>query len=212
MIPGGFHDVSRVTRLIATPDAGSGRGDEMKQVRPLILVITWAAAVIVLAACGSIGGNPGAAQPVPRSTTRSSVSLTAWASVMLGTIVVDDRGRTLYRYDRDSTNPPASHCTGVCAQMWPPVLAGSGTVQLQGISRPAVGTVTRPDGTEQLTLGGSPLYEFTGDTGQGDIRGQAFDGTWWAIAPAGARITRRTMTPTTTDDHGGGTGGGPGGY
>jgi predicted lipoprotein with Yx(FWY)xxD motif len=175
----------------------------MKQVRPLVLVITLAVAVIVLAACGSAVGSPGAQGSAPSNTTRSSVSLTAWASVLLGTIVVDDRGRTLYRFDRDTTNPSASNCTGDCARMWPPVLAGTGTVQLQGVNRPAVGTVIRPDGTEQLTLGGAPLYEYAGDTSQGDIRGQAFGGTWWAIAPTGARITKRVTTPPTTTDQGG---------
>jgi predicted lipoprotein with Yx(FWY)xxD motif len=210
MIPFGRHDVSRLTRSIGKPGTRDRNGDEMKRTNPLGLVVIGAATAVLLAACGS-GATTSGAVPAPQS---SSASLTATMSANFGTIVLDQHGRAVYRYDKDTTNPSVSNCTGSCAQIWPPVLAGDGAVQLQGVNRSAVGTITRPDGSEQLTLGGSPLYEFASDTAPGDVKGQAIDGTFWAVTPTGAKDM---MMPRPTDDHGDGSGGssgsgGPGGY
>jgi predicted lipoprotein with Yx(FWY)xxD motif len=193
----------------------------MKRTNPLGLVVIGAAAAVLLAACGSGVTSGTVPAPAPRSGaigTTMAASLTATMSAAFGTIVVDQNGRTVYRYSKDTTNPSASNCTGACAQTWPPVTAGDGPVQLQGIQRSAVGTVGRPDGTAQLTLGGAPLYEFADDTSPGDVKGQDVEG-FWAVTPTGGQVTA-TM-PTTTDDHGdgpgsggngNGNGGGPGGY
>jgi hypothetical protein len=60
--------------------------------------------------------------------------------------------------------------------MWPPVLAGTGTRQLDGVDAPAVGTVTRTDDL------------FASDTKAGDVRGQAVLGIWWVVGPDGKKI------------------------
>ena len=73
--------------------------------------------------------------------------------------------------------------------MWPPVPAGTGTPQLDGVDPSAVGTVTRTDGSKQLTLGGLPLYQFANDTKAGDVRGQVVGGIWWVVGPDGKEIT-----------------------
>jgi predicted lipoprotein with Yx(FWY)xxD motif len=183
----------------------------MKRTNPLGLVVIGAATAVLLAACGSGVTSGTVPAPAPQSGaigTTMAVSLTATMSADFGTIVVDQNGRTVYRYSKDTTNPSASNCTGACARTWPPVTAGNGPVQLQGVARSAVGTIGRPDGTVQLTLGGAPLYEFADDTSPGDVKGQDVD-DFWAVTPTGGRVT--TTMPTTTDDQGSG-GGGPGGY
>jgi Secreted repeat of unknown function len=53
----------------------------------------------------------------------------------------------------------------------------------------AVGTVSRTDGSKQLTLGGMPLYQFANDTKAGDVKGQALGGIWWVVGPDGKKIT-----------------------
>ncbi|MDX6295295.1 MAG: hypothetical protein QOH50_4370 [Kribbellaceae bacterium] len=53
----------------------------------------------------------------------------------------------------------------------------------------AVGTVSRADGSKQLTLGGLPLYQFANDTKAGDVKGQALGGIWWVVGPDGKKIT-----------------------
>jgi predicted lipoprotein with Yx(FWY)xxD motif len=97
--------------------------------------------------------------------------------------------RTLYVFDKDTASPPKSNCSGDCAAMWPPVLAGTGTPRLDGVDASAVGTVTRTDGSKQLTLGGLPLYQFANDTKAGDVKGQAVGGIWWVVGPDGKKIT-----------------------
>jgi predicted lipoprotein with Yx(FWY)xxD motif len=179
----------------------------MKRVRNLVLSVTGAvAAMVALTACGGATVSSGAAPALAPATSR--VALTATQSSSLGAIVTDSSGHTVYRYDKDSASPPMSHCTGACAQAWPPVLdTTAAKVQLQGITRSAVGTITRSNGTWQLTLDGWPLYEFAGDTQQGDIRGQGMGGTWWAVTPTGARITKQVPSSTQAP-----VGGGGGGY
>jgi hypothetical protein len=66
---------------------------------------------------------------------------------------------------------------------------GTGTPQLDGVDASAVGTVSRTDGSKQLTLGGMPLYQFANDTKAGDVKGQALGGIWWVVSPDGKKIT-----------------------
>jgi predicted lipoprotein with Yx(FWY)xxD motif len=113
----------------------------------------------------------------------------------LGAIVVDGRGYVLYRYDRDSLDPSRSTCLGACAQRWPPVPAAT-DLRVVGIDRALVGTLTRPDGTAQLTLAGWPLYEYSGDRMPGDVNGQGVDGGWSVITPDGARGGARPVPGT----------------
>ncbi|WP_225858909.1 COG4315 family predicted lipoprotein [Streptomyces albicerus] len=67
-------------------------------------------------------------------------------------------------------------------------------------------TVTRADGTVQLTLGGWPLYRFSGDVRSGDVNGQGQDDKWFAIGADGEAIQSLDG-----DNGGGNTGGGNGG-
>jgi len=104
--------------------------------------------------------------------------------------VVNGQGMTVYRFDKDSNNPPTSNCTGSCATYWPPVTAGSGAPQAQGVAASVLGTITRPDGTKQLTLAGWPLYTYAGDHSASDANGQglsAYGAKWWAVTQTGDR-------------------------
>src|SRR6266545_334284 len=106
----------------------------------------------IVAACGngSTGGYGSAADQAAGQP--GAVRLKATRSAELGTIVTDARGFTLYRSDADTAKPPDSNCSGRCAAMWPPVLAGPGPLDLSGIDAAAVGTVLRSDGGTQLTI------------------------------------------------------------
>jgi predicted lipoprotein with Yx(FWY)xxD motif len=156
----------------------------MKRVNHLALAITGGVAAVLLAACGS-PTNTGSGQPAALQTA----TLSTIQSATLGNIVVDGRGHTVYRYDKDSASPPTSNCTAACASLWPPVPAPSGAMQLRGVDPSVVGTITRADGTKQLTLGGWPLYEFAGDVSQGIVKGEAYQHIWWAVTPAGLKAT-----------------------
>ncbi|WP_235998951.1 DUF4142 domain-containing protein [Qaidamihabitans albus] len=114
----------------------------------------------------------------------------------IGRMVVDDKGFALYRYDRDSSDPPVSNCTGACTERWPPVRA-AGTAQADGMAQELLGSVTRSDGTDQLTLAGWPLYRYADDEMPGETAGEGIDGTWFPITPDGgkARPTPGLATP-----------------
>jgi len=106
----------------------------------------------------------------------------------LGTIVVDADGRTVYVSDGDDPGSGKSSCTGGCAAQWPPVEAGAGAPSGDGVDG-ELGTITRDDGTMQVTLGGSPLYLFAGDGGPGDVTGEAVGHSFWVVGPDGKKIT-----------------------
>ena len=83
---------------------------------------------------------------------------------VLGTPLFDGGGWhvfPVYSYSSDSASKSA--CQGACAAAWPPLLtAGSPGVEGAAQSR-AVGTLTRPDGTLQVTYHGKPLYLFANE-------------------------------------------------
>ncbi|MFJ6836795.1 SCO0930 family lipoprotein [Streptomyces sp. NPDC091209] len=114
--------------------------------------------------------------------------LTVTESVKLGKVLTDGAGFTLYRFDKDTAEPPKSSCDGACATAWPPVPA-DGAEAATGVDKALLGEVTRTDGTKQLTIGGWPMYRFAKDTKAGDTNGQGVGGTWFASAPNGKKAT-----------------------
>ncbi|MCI2416904.1 hypothetical protein MOQ72_05655 [Saccharopolyspora sp. K220] len=116
------------------------------------------------------------------------VQLTRGSAGGLSPIVQDAAGRTLYRFDEDSNNPPKSNCNDKCAKTWYPVRVEQGSrVFVKGVPAEEVGVLTRADGTRQLTLNGWGLYTFSGDKEPGDTNGQGKDNTWFAVTPTGGK-------------------------
>lgn len=126
--------------------------------------------------------------PPPAAAAASPVEIpTGFATGLtpIGTVVTLD-GRTLYRFEKDTAKPPESSCSGTCATTWPPVVAPDGAApEIAGVDRSIVGTLTRPDGTVQVTLRGWPLYRYTGDTEPGQANGEGVRGAWHAIGTDG---------------------------
>ncbi|MFI7066557.1 hypothetical protein ACIBL3_36555 [Kribbella sp. NPDC050124] len=140
-----------------------------------------------LTACGDESDTPASG---PAASTASSGTKLAVAEVGdLGKIVVDGNGRTVYVFDKDTSGK--SNCEGDCLAKWPAVPAGEGTPQLDGITASLVGTVTRSDGSKQLTLGGLPLYLFASDSKSGEAKGQAVGGVWWVVGSDGKKVTKQ---------------------
>lgn len=106
-----------------------------------------------------------------------------------GDVLVDSTGRTLYAFDADS--PGTSTCTGSCLENWP-VVEATGTVSHSADVTAELATITRDDGTIQLTVNGWPAYTYVSDTGPGAATGQGLDlsgGHWWVFGPAGKQVT-----------------------
>ncbi|MEU8892764.1 SCO0930 family lipoprotein [Streptomyces sp. NPDC048442] len=131
---------------------------------------------------GSGDGYGDGAAAAPKEAGRLAVRDTG----QLGKVVTDSAGMTLYRFDKDTAKPSQSNCDGDCAKAWPVVPAGSVTAA-PGTDPSVVGSVTRSDGSKQLTLGGWPMYRFAKDAKAGDLNGQGVGGTWFASAPDGKK-------------------------
>ncbi|GGX83506.1 lipoprotein [Streptomyces fructofermentans] len=138
---------------------------------------------------GTAGTGTGADAKEEQGTAaqaQSAGQLAVADTAKLGEVVTDSAGMTLYRFDKDSAEPPKSTCEGDCATAWPPVPASGATAPV-GIDKALLGEVTRTDGTKQLTIDGWPLYRFAKDTKAGDTKGQGVGGTWYASAPTGKK-------------------------
>ncbi|MCW6009633.1 hypothetical protein K1W54_34595 [Micromonospora sp. CPCC 205371] len=125
-----------------------------------------------------------------------TTKLTAKKLPRMGTVVVDQDGFTLYRFDKDTIDPPASNCVDKCEKVWPPAYTEDGKPDLVGIDDEKLGVITRADGTKQLTLGDWALYRYIGDTKAGQWKGQGVGGTWFVVAPDGKR--NLTCLPSVT--------------
>lgn len=161
----------------------------MIRTRIVAVLAAVTASVAALTACSTDQGAASrAAGQTGTAGTASEVRLAAAEIGSLGTVVVDQDSRTLYRFDRDSATPPESTCVDDCASKWPPVLVDDpADLQFDNVSRDLVATVGRTDGTRQLTLGGWPLYRFAEDE-PGDANGHGLAGTWFAVTPDGDKV------------------------
>lgn len=163
------------------------------------------AAALMAAACGSAGASQPAASGSPAASgaaaaaspaASGSAGASATAAVITtrsgsaGAFLTDGTGRAVYLWSKDSMNMSA--CSGACIGAWPPVPA-KGKVTVSGSAKASdLGTITRSDGTKQVTYDGHPLYYFVGDSGPGTTKGQGSDGfgaKWWLVAPSGTEIT-----------------------
>lgn len=174
--------------------------------RSSLIVIAAAAVTILAAACSSSAASsapttaPSAAPPTaapasnpPASTAPSTApeaSGSAAASVYevdkasgpVGAYLTGEDGRTLYLFKKDTTG--VSNCAGDCATNWPPfVLENGETVKAgTGVSG-TLATMTRADGSLQVTYNGLPVYYFAADKAAGDTNGQGVGGVWVVAAP-----------------------------
>lgn len=202
-----------VSERVPHPAAYGYQEDDMNRIS-IAAAATAALGLATLTGCygqddGASNSAPPAAAGGQAPAAATTAALSATDSDTLGSIVTDGDGRTLYRFDEDTAEPPASNCAGDCAAKWPPALAGS-TVKVDGVAKNLVGTVTRADGSKQLTLNGWPLYRFAKDAKAGDTLGQGVGGTWFAATPEGKKAAEQTSgdesTSENSDDSGSGYG------
>ena len=104
----------------------------------------------------------------------------------LGAILVDGNGRTLYLLIEDKRNQ--SNCAGSCIQAWPPFLTVGELTSDELIADERLGTVTRLDGSEQITYNCRPLYYYVLDEKAGDTKGQNSEFNWYVVSSYGGPI------------------------
>ncbi|MFD4675589.1 hypothetical protein ACFWNN_38085 [Lentzea sp. NPDC058450] len=105
----------------------------------------------------------------------------------LGEVLADHQQLTLYRYEKDETDPPRTHCVAPdCTLRWVPLTAAE-VQRTTGIDAGLLGIVERPEGPRQVTLNGHPLYRYVDDEKAGDAKGDGLDGVWFAVGPSGEK-------------------------
>lgn len=108
-----------------------------------------------------------------------------------GAALTDADGFTLYTYLKDTSG--MATCIAVCAEMWPPVVAGSDATTDAEWS-----IVMRDDGIRQWAFRNQPLYRFKRDRFPGDTNGEEFNGLWRAALkpiplPVGFSVVRTIL-------------------
>ena len=87
-------------------------------------------------------------------------------------VLADSAGKTLYGAAVEKGGE--IHCVAACTSFWKPMLASSADAEKAATDVDAnLGVVKRPDGDEQLTYDGLPLYTFT-EEGTGKLDGDGF--------------------------------------
>ena len=123
----------------------------------------------------------GASAPPPAATSTGTGTALKTTTIGGTTVLTNASGLTLYSFAPDT--PATSTCYGSCAAYWPP--ATGTTAAGQGLPG-KVTTITRTDGSHQLTYNGHPLYTYIGDTAPGQARGNNLNlnGGLWHEVPA----------------------------
>lgn len=116
-------------------------------------------------------------------------------------IVVDAHGRTLYALSPETTHHLLCK-SSECLKFWPPLTVHSRKSKLTAGSgvRGHLGILRRSNGTLQVTLGGLPLYRFSGDSAKGAANGEnihSFGGTWHVVSAATDAPLEPAMAETT---------------
>ena len=150
-----------------------------------------AAACVALAGCG--GGTGGAAATVSARDVPGA-----------GTVLVDAAGRTLYFTDQDGGGQ--IRCVADCVSAWVPLTVPTGTIPTGGAGvNGALAVLARPDGGNQVTYDGRPLYTFAADGGAAKSTGNGVrdkfggvDFVWHAAPAAGSG----SPAPDTGGDNG----------
>ncbi|MEV5128524.1 SCO0930 family lipoprotein [Streptomyces decoyicus] len=149
---------------------------------------------------GQAGGDTANTGGKAPQAAPSAGTLALHQDATLGPVVTDSKGMTLYRFDKDTPDPSKSNCSGSCATTWP-VVPADGASAPAGIDKSKLGSVTRADGTKQLTIGGWPAYRFAKDTKPGDTKGQGVGGTWNALAADGKKAGAQKPGDVSVFDH-----------
>ena len=118
---------------------------------------------------------PASSAPSASSSAAASGVVVNMTASSLGPVLTGPNGLTLYTRTGDTAT--TSSCTGGCAAAWPPLTVAAGATATGGTGVTGkFGTLTRADGTLQVTYKGLPLYGWQKDAKPGDVTGQGVAG------------------------------------
>jgi predicted lipoprotein with Yx(FWY)xxD motif len=128
-------------------------------------------------------------------TSQASVPVTGAVTIKStlsdthGQILTDENGVAVYALTKDTQKGTTSACTDQeCTSKWKPVTTQAAPVAGQGVVQNLLGTITRQDGTMQVTYNGWPLYYLISETTSGTTNGQGMENEWFLLSPSGNMI------------------------
>ena len=178
------------------------------------------AIALTVAACGSSSksssSSAGASAPTTSATSSNATALvkSASSSKLGATVLTNTSGMTLYALSVESAGKFIC-TTAACEGVWHPLIASGPGTPTGTVG--SLATVKRPDGSEQVTYKGMPLYTFAQDRTAGEANGQGIKdvGTWHAVtttASASSAAATPAAKPAESESSSSGSGGGGGGY
>ncbi len=180
-------------------------------------------AAVTVAACGSSAStSSGSASPAAGASSAgaassasnagastSSMTVSAKSVSGLGTVLVNQKGQTLYMLTSEKGGKITCTASNGCLQAWPEINLPGGVTAAKagsGVKAPLLGTVKGGAGKTEVTYNGWPLYTFVGDSSAGTAKGQGitnFGGTWYVLNTSGNPVTAKA---TSSGSGGGGYG------
>ena len=133
-------------------------------------------------------GSPTTAPNTPAASGSGGATVNLGGNSQYSSFLVDGKGMSLYLFTKDTAGSSASTCYGSCATAWPPLLTTGKPVAGSGVDMSKFGTITRTDGTTQVTYNGWPLYYFDKDKQAGDTTGEGVGSVWYLISPTGDKV------------------------
>ena len=170
--------------LAVTPPAAGSRGPGrgvaqmlagLPMAQPAIAVLSVVGLVLLFTAVAGAGA--------PAATPSGGSVALKTGKVGAVTVLTNAKGFTVYTFAAD--RPGKSNCYGSCAAYWPPVTGSPSAAA--GVTG-TFGTITRTDGTKQVTWNGHPLYTYVGDRGPGQAGGNNLNlngGVWHEVVVSG---------------------------
>ena len=177
-----------------------------------------AAAAVGLAACGSstsgaassgagsgTTSSTGAGSGATSSTTAASgtpaaaaPSFKAASVAGFGSVLVDDKGRTIYVLSSEKGGKITCTDASGCTAIWPDNELPKGVTAAHagtGIQASLLGSLKDAAGKLYVTYGGWPLYTYSGDSGPAQSNGEgitSFGGTWYVLGVSGNPVTSKS--------------------
>lgn len=129
----------------------------------------------------SVPSQSTAMPPTPTPSAAEVTMVVLKTDPKLGSYLADNNGRTLYVFAKDADSG-SSACSGGCLKAWPAFYLAKVSIG-PGLDMGDFSTITRDDGSIQITYYGWPLYYYAGDVAPGDVKGEGFNKLWYVAKP-----------------------------
>jgi predicted lipoprotein with Yx(FWY)xxD motif len=163
----------------------------------LLLVLLALAAILLAAACG---GGDGSGNDAAADSDLAQVTVSVSTVDGVGEVLVDADGAALYASDVEADGTVL--CTEACAEVWEPLVVSGEPAGGDGLDA-SLDVVARPEGTQQVTFDGRPLYSFIEDSTPGTVTGNGLSDTfadqsftWHVATPTGISTSSANSSPT----------------